>query len=147
VTSHPNPAIGALLNRAWQPRRPRMRGVRTPFWLTAQATPHTAHPPLGGCGVACAVGGVGSPTDARSRAAPGERVVRVWRHVGSPSPSEDRTTLTHPSVTLSDENAPSRSRASPHPHPSANAAQRAAHGPPAAGFRSPRPLPSDREVS
>jgi hypothetical protein len=36
-----------------EPRRARMRGVRAPHRRTA----HTAHPPVRGCGVGCAVGG------------------------------------------------------------------------------------------
>jgi hypothetical protein len=48
-----------------EPRRPRMRGVRAPHRRTA----HTAHPPVRGCGVVCAVGGA-NPTSPAHRSAP-----------------------------------------------------------------------------
>ena len=56
-----------------EPRMARMRGVRAPHRRTA----HTAHPPIRGCGVGCAVGGasLAAPVPPSSPAS-GGRVVR-----------------------------------------------------------------------
>jgi hypothetical protein len=55
-----------------------------------------------------------------------------------------RTPPTYPSVTLSDEKAPSRLQPAPEPCPAANGALRAADGRPLGGSR--RRLPSDRST-
>jgi hypothetical protein len=68
-------------------------------------------------------------------------VVRIGASGGSP-PSCRPTT--YPSVTLSDEKAPSRSRPPPGPCPAANGALRAADGRPLGGSR--RLLASDRST-
>jgi hypothetical protein len=49
-----------------EPRMARMRGVRAPHRRTA----HTAHPPIRGCGVGCAVGGA-NPAPPAHRLPPG----------------------------------------------------------------------------
>ena len=109
-----------------EPRMARMRGVRAPHRRTA----HTAHPPVRGCGVGCAVGGANlAPTAPPVAGGLRGRVVRHQRR--ATTAPQDRTIPPRQpgAVTLSNENALSRFRASPHPHPPPCGPQRAAHGP------------------
>jgi hypothetical protein len=104
-----------------EPRMARMRGVRAPHRRTA----HTAHPPIRGCGVGCAVGGASlEPRCPRRHPPRGEG----WS-ANSGELQQRRRTRTIPPcllgvVTLSNENALSRFRAPPHPHPPASGPQR-----------------------
>jgi hypothetical protein len=110
-----------------EPRRARMRGVRAPHRRTA----HTAHPPIRGCAAGCAVGGANpAPPAHRWSPSAGEGVVRRQRRAATAP--QDRTILPTcwPAVTLSNENALSRSWACPDPPPPACGPEWATHGPP-----------------
>ena len=135
------------------PRDPAPAGSAAP---SGEDPAHPANParPFRGAGSRAGSGGlaaaptprpVGADPAARGTTTPGEGWSAVRRR--GRRTAQDRTTLASPSVTLSNENAPSRSRTAPHPRPAANAALEAAHGRPAARSGLAVPLPFDREVS
>jgi hypothetical protein len=68
-----NPLDWCIREPRMEPRRARMRGVRAPHRRTA----HTAHPPVRGCAVGCAVGGA---TLGRRRSGAPHPVGRVVRY-------------------------------------------------------------------
>jgi hypothetical protein len=108
------------------PRMARMRGVRAPHRRTA----HTAHPPIRGCAAGCAVGGANPgplapqwlPSGGEGGPPPTASPVAAAA-TAPPLPTHGRA------VTLSDENALSRFRASPDSHRRACGPERAAQGP------------------
>ena len=106
--------------RPREPREtPRPRGPRPPSWEDP-AHPANPAPPFRGAGLPAGSGGLAAAPIARPAGAdPAARGLHGslgegWSAVGwrVGSPPKHRTILAYPGVTLSDENAPSRSRAS-----------------------------------
>jgi hypothetical protein len=80
-----NPRDRRIREPRMEPCMARMRGVRAPYRRTA----HTAHPPIRGCAVGCAVGGANLAPTAHRPAGGGGGVVRHQRRAAAAV--QDRT--------------------------------------------------------